>query len=325
MGAFERRSAAGKRVLSIFLFTLTACLGLSVQSLSAQVAADEPGQRTVILIDAAHHNAWNSGSLIEFLDDEGFQVRQLRGQFDREVFSGVDIILIAGALSAQNAVPDNLNQEEFDRAWRLPTSSAFEEHEIALLKEWVETGGALLLVADHMPLAGAIGDLAQAFDIEVSNGFAVDESVLTDLSEKSVANAGAIVFRRSDGTLAKHSVTDGRSGAERVEAVAAYVGSAFRLPEHGESLLRFGPKYISLQPEIAWRFPEDTVRKSIENWSQGGLLRVGRGRLAIFGELGILATPEAIAKDPDPDNPQRENPQLLLNVLYWLSGLMEVQ
>lgn len=300
-------------------FAVAACLTLCQPVARSQERAEAPRSEAVVLLDAAHHNAWNDPRMTRFLENQGFEVRQLDVRFGRKELDGVDIVLIAGALSEQNAVPENRSQEAFDQAWRLPTPSAFTEQEISLLSSWVEAGGALMLVSDHMPLAGAIGDLAAEFGIEVSNGFAVDASALTDLSGPDVSNAGSIVFRRSDGTLAAHEVTDGRDEAKRVDTVATYVGSAFRLPDNGEALLELGPNFVSLLPEIAWRFSEDTAREPIGGWSQGGLLRVGLGRLAIFGELGILATPEALARDPDPDNPQKQNPQLLLNVLQWLS------
>ena len=62
----------------------------------------------------------------------------------------------------------------------MPTPSAFSEDEIAVLSEWVEAGGSLLLVFEHMPLAGAAQDLAGAFGIEISNGFVVDGTSLAD-------------------------------------------------------------------------------------------------------------------------------------------------
>lgn len=58
------------------------------------------------------------------------------------------------------------------RDWSLPTPSAFTKEEIAALKNWVERGGSLLLIADHMPFPGAAGDLAKAFEVEFSNGYA---------------------------------------------------------------------------------------------------------------------------------------------------------
>ena len=51
-----------------------------------------------------------------------------------------------------------------------------------------------------------------------------------------------------------------------------------------------------------------------------GLLRVGQRRLAILSELAILVTPGGVF---DERHPQAHNPQLLLIVVHWLSGLLE--
>lgn len=37
---------------------------------------------------------------------------------------------------------------------------------------WVESGGRLLLIADHMPLAGSAAKLAAAFGASFTDGFA---------------------------------------------------------------------------------------------------------------------------------------------------------
>jgi len=294
----------------------------------AQKPAYQPREGPIILIDAGHHNIGlnNRPAIIKYLENDGFRVRELEGQFDDEVLEGVDIVIIEGALAKRNALPsDSPTIEDVSQAWRLPTPSAFSGEEISVLNQWVETGGSLLLVFDHMPLAGAAQELAQTFGIEISNGYAVDERLLTELTPPIVARAASIVFRRSEKTLADHPITNGRNPAERVDSVATFVGSAFRLPSSTHSLMTLEASFISLLPEVAWEFSEATASEPIDRWSQGGALHIGQGRLAVFGEHGILVTPEMVATDPEDDegNPQLQNPQLLLNVLHWLSGLLD--
>ncbi len=310
--------------------TVTTCLAFSAEMAGAQEPAYAPGQGPSVLIDAAHHNVYraeNRASVVKFLEKDGYQVRELDGPFDRESLDGVQIVIIEMALSAHNALPsDSPTEAEVATAWRLPTPSAFSQDEIVILSEWVATGGSALLVFDHMPLAGAAQDLAQAFGIEISNGYAIDEASLPKLTPQVVARAGSLVFRRGDATLAEHAVTNGRSPAERVDSAATYVGSAFRLPPGAQSLLTLSPSFVSLLPDVAWQFSEATPRKHIGGWSQGGVLRVGRGRLTVFSEHGILVTPEMVANPTKAGrNPQLQNPQLLLNVLHWLSGLLGEQ
>lgn len=82
----------------------------------------------------------------------------------------------------------------------LPSRPAFAEAEVAALEQWVRRGGALLLIADHMPVAGHTETLAAAFGIRFHNGFALD-----------ARGNGQITFRRSEGSLVAGPVADGRS------------------------------------------------------------------------------------------------------------------
>ena len=108
-------------------------------------------------------------------------------------------------------------QSEADWA-PLPTLSAFTEAEVAAVEQWVRSGGSLLLIADHMPLAGHAEALAAAFGIRFQNGFAQDAK-----------GNGQMTFRRSDGSLPASVIADGRGTAERVDSVMTFTGQAFRL------------------------------------------------------------------------------------------------
>ena len=175
---------------------------------------------------------------------------------------------------------------------------------------------------DHMPVSNAVEELAAAFGVEVANGHAYDERMLRwegdSLSRKE---AGSAVFRRTDGTLAIHPITDGRSVAERIDSAALGGGAALRPIPEGRPLLTLGASFVSLLPEAPFRFREDTPRQPIGGWWQGGALRIGRGRLAVFSDAGILATHDEVAAGEPPWNGwQLQNPQLFLNTRRWLSG-----
>jgi hypothetical protein len=68
------------------------------------------------------------------------------------------------------------------------TVRTFAEAEIAVVEHWVSEGGSLLLIADHMPLAGHAESLAAAFGVRFHNGFAYDAT-----------KSPQTTFRRSDG------------------------------------------------------------------------------------------------------------------------------
>jgi len=109
-----------------------------------------------------------------------------------------------------------------------------------------------------------------------------------------------IVFKRADKRLADNPITNGRNQSERVNAVATFSGSAFQA---GEEFL----------PGI-----------SVAGWYQGAVAEFGKGKVAFFSEAAMFTAQifdqgrmrvgmnHPLAKD---------NAQLLLNVMHWLSDL----
>jgi len=303
------------RILSVF-----ATIGLAL------IGCDKAEQKPVILMDAAHHNIIppNHASLVQYLESDGYRVDELHNPFTLSMLSGVDVVILKAPLSSRNALPEDFTLEEFNRAWSKPTPSAFSDSEIEILNRWVTDGGSLLLVFDHFPLPGCSADLAAAFGIKVSNGYAADSRKLTDRTNQSVAIAGEIVFYRGEGTLADHPITNGRDPSERIDSVATWVGSAFQIPPNGEPLLSLKSSFVSLLPDTAWVFSDSTELEDIGGWAQGAVLKVGKGRVAVFAELGVLVSKEIVEENNEKgeSNPQIQNPQFLLNVLRWLSGLL---
>ena len=313
------------RVTAILLLTGVVASTKAV----AQQPAFAPGSGPTVLFDLGHNSLFlNEPNLSPRLRDDGYLTQTLTGPFTEEALAGVDIVIVAAPLADRNAlrVSGDTDRGDIDaqiaEVWRHPIPSAFSVEELDILQGWVERGGSLFLVFDHFPMPGAVAALAGRFGVEMSNGYAVDERLLPALPSEApqlLGQAAELVFRRVDQTLAAHPVTNGRSSAERVDAVATFVGSAFRLPPGGQSLLTLGPSSISLLPEVAWEFSEATPHQAIGGWSQGGLLRVERGRLAVFGELGIFAAGDRFHER----HPDLQNPQLFLNVVHWLSGLLD--
>ena len=268
------------------------------------------GEGPRVVLDDAHYDFHTvDGRYLTFarlLRADGFRVDGGRGaRFSAASLEGVDVLVVANALAERNG-PDG--------DWTLPTPSAFAADEIAAVRSWVEGGGALLLIADHMPFAGAAQELASAFGFSFANGFAF---------EGGAPGGGPMVFRRSDGSLGGGPVTDGTAGlSARIDSVVTFTGSAFRPPPGAMSLLTFRDDVVSLDPDTAWAFHESTRRSDVGGWSQGALLLVGRGRVAVFGEAAMfsaqLAGPQMGMNAPM----AAQNPRFLLNLLAWLSGGM---
>ena len=274
-----------------------------------QNPAYEPGRGPLIMLDEAHFNFHTAEGrykpFARLLERDGYVVKGSKTQFTIQALSAGKILVIANALAERNR-----------NDWSLPAPTAFSKEEIAAVREWVEKGGSLLLVVDHMPMPGAAGELAAAFDVRFSNGYAVREK----------QQGGPLIFKRSEGSLAEHAITNGRRPDERVESIATFTGSAFQIPKSAQPLLTFGSDIVSVMPSVAGQLGPETPRVSVAGWCQGAALRFGKGRVAVFGEAAMfsaqLAGPN---RQPMGMNAPAasQNPQFLLNVLHWLSGMMK--
>jgi hypothetical protein len=266
-----------------------------------------PASGPHVAIDGAHHDFHTVDgryrSFAALLRRDGYVVDGLDRAFTAASLADVNLLVVANALAARNQATDE---------WVRPTPSAFTADEIDAVRTWVEEGGSLLLIADHMPFPGAARDLASAFGFQLRNGFAFEDD-----------DQGPLVFRRSDGSLARHTITDGRGSGTRVDSVATFTGEAFRPPADASSLLTFRAGTRSLEPDTAWTFHDDTPSVDVSGWSQGSVLRVGRGRVAVFGEAAMfsaqLAGPQRLPMGMNAPV-AAQNPRFILNLVHWLTG-----
>ena len=80
-------------------------------------------------------------------------------------------------------------------------------------------------------------------------------------------------------------------------------------------------------PVEAWEFKPTTPVIRADGMMQGAVLLFGKGRVAIFGEAAMFSAQEQI-RDGERfqmgmNSPNAaQNPQFLLNVMHWLSGLL---
>lgn len=317
------------------LFTVVVLL-MSTGIVSAQQEADpkykpplsrpayKTGKGPRVAIDEAHHNFHTAEGrykpFAELLRRDGYGVDALRQPFSAKSLKGVDVLVISNALHKSN-----------EESWAPPNPPAFTKDEITAVHRWVEKGGALFLIVDHPPFPAAASDLAKAFGVEFSNGHATAGhwKERTDTFEL--------------GTGLKESIiTHGRSNDEKVTKVATYAGSAFKPPKGAIPVMEFGPKSQSHERKADEKGKVEIRTVSIEGWCQGAVLKVGKGRMAVFGEaamfsaqrvqgaiwrfdlpLGegmmfrmVLFGPERFGMNA-PEG--KQNHQLLLNVMHWLS------
>ena len=275
------------------------------------------GRGPVIVIDEAHANFHTATGryrpFTRLAEADGFVVRANTAPFDSASLANVRMLVIANAVDERNRA---------QAAWRLPVASAFDSDEVKAVAAWVRRGGALLLIADHMPFAGAADSLGAALGVYFANGFAIPPH-----GPDAETGDYPIVFRRgADGGLASHAIMDGRSSRERIDSVVSFTGSAFRLGgevEPGAALMRLPRDTRVKLPIQAWQFSDSTAEIRGDGLLQGAAFRLGRGRVAVFGEAAMFSAQRKgpRAKPMGMNAPEAvQNAQFVLNVLHWVAG-----
>ena len=180
----------------------------------------------VILFDDAHHN-WHrpSGSyrpFVRLVESDGCRVRANKETIAADVLTSADILVVAAAVG---------NNERND-------DDAFASAECDAIREWVQSGGALLLIVDHYPTGDAVEELASRFGVALSKGVAEDP-----VHHDPERDSSHIVFSRDNGGLTPHPINDGRDSSERIERVLTFTGEAVRAapPRSASSRSRTAP------------------------------------------------------------------------------------
>ncbi len=269
------------------------------------------GEGPVVLVDAAHGN-WHTidgrfKAFAELLRQDGYRVRSAESVISSGSLAAADVFVIANPVLGGEAAE-----------WVLPTPSAFTAGEIDALRTWVEEGGSLLLIADHMPFPGAASDLAEAFDIVFYNGYA----------KKSRYESGTLKFSQPSRLSPEHPIVRGRNPAESVPVVKSFTGQAFRVLRPSRSLMTMPDDWQVLLPKNAGEFLDDTPTVSARGLVQGATLSYGKGRVAVFGEAAmftaqVLVRNGKVIRFGMNDPGAEHNDQFVLNTLHWLTGLLD--
>ncbi|MEL7003406.1 MAG: hypothetical protein AAFN93_11815 [Bacteroidota bacterium] len=301
-----------KRVLavtSLTIFILTSGLSQQRGDNSFNPEIKNPlypyGTGPMIYIDEAHNNFHTmEGRFKAFatvLENDGYRMAMSKANLSKGSLDNIDFLVISNAIHK-----DNLQE------WSLPTPSAFEETEIESLNEWVREGGALFLIADHMPFPGAASDLAASFGFKFYNGFAIKKKKTKDL------------FTIENGGLVESKLTKAREIDDNVTSIQSFTGQCFEAPSSATPILVFNNQYENLMPRTAWKFDEDTHRMSAEGLLQGAYLEYGKGRLVVFGEAAMFTAQMSGGRKFGLSAPNAsQNVQLLLNILHWLDRTID--
>jgi hypothetical protein len=272
-----------------------------------------PGRGPRVCVDHAHHNFHRlDGRFAPFGDvlrADGYRLESIELRFDVGALEHCRLLVVA------NAQPGDQPWSEY----AYPTPSAFDPAEVGAVERWVREGGRLLLIADHMPLAGAAASLAAAFGVEFNDGFAVED--FRTEAEGRAAFLRPTRFALEEGTLRAHPATRGQRTEDAVEHVYTFVGQAFQAGPAASPLLVLPDDFISLMPRVAWEFTLQTPRRPVGGWLQGAALEHGRGRVAVFGEAAMFtAQVSADGRAMGMNAPQaNQNARFVRNLVDWLT------
>ena len=262
----------------------------------------------VVFIDEGHFNFHTKdgrySAFARLLERDGYIVKAYKDTFVKEKLAKGKILVISNAL-----------HESDQNEWVVPNPSAFTPQEIQQVKEWVSEGGNLLLLADHMPMAGAASELAAVFGFEFTNGFVFEK-------EGQIPT----LFSIAQGSLIESIVTNGRNPREKIDEIATFTGQAFNIPQDATPRLKFSEGFVNVLPDTAWVFKEHTKKTDPRNMFQGAYLKYSKGRVAVFGEAAMfsaqLAGKNKVKMGMNHVKATR-NFQLLLNIIHWLDGQLD--
>lgn len=305
--------------LSISLLLL---LLLAAASFSQQVADPNFNTRVThpayvkkhpkVLFDEAHFNFHTMGgtykAFADLITSDSYQVTPNRQKFSRQTLKGYDILVIAGALG-----------EKYTDNSQVP-KPAFTEAECDVVRDWVRSGGRLLLLTDHEPVASGAENLAKRFGIEMSKRVVLDES-----NHLKNYYPTLIEYRRYKHLLTNSPIIEGRNAGERINNVLVFGGQSLSVPTGGIAFLKLA--------DTAYENLPSGEKVSAAGRAQAVAMKFGKGRVVVTADAGMLSaqlvTEDVTGKGDIQTHPWgmnfpgNDNRQLSLNIMHWLSALLK--
>ena len=260
-------------------------------------------------VDAGHRNFHtHDGRYKPFaalMEADGYRV-SAAPPFDAQSLKSVEILVIANAMGP---VRDGV------------VGPAFTPAECDAVRDWVMGGGSLLLIADHAPYGDAASILAERFGVNMGRGFVADP-------KRSEGNVTVLVFSAENGLLGDHAILRGREPSETIRRVVAFTGQSLSVPANAAVLLKIGSGAIEAvtAEHIATLGKGILAGGPVEGRAQGIAMRVGKGRVAMFGEAAMFSA-QVVAMNGQSfkmgmNIAGNDDRQLALNVMHWLAGLL---
>jgi hypothetical protein len=257
-------------------------------------------ERPRVLFDEAHNNFHTTDGryrpFAEVIANDGYKVIPNKEKFSGDLLAKGDILIIANALGAAGMGQPGASD------------SAFTEAECDAVRDWVRAGGSLLLITDHAPFGSAAESLAKRFGVDMSKGYTSDP-------KNSERGETSLVFTRDNNLLGDHPITSGRNDSERIKRIQTFTGQSLKGPTGSVAILKLGD---TASDEGADGKPVPAAGRA-----QGVAFAFGAGRVVVMGEAAELSAQLIGSEKFGMNVPGLDNRQMALNIMHWLSGLLE--
>jgi hypothetical protein len=258
-----------------------------------------------VLFDEAHNNFHTSTGrykpFVDLITNDGYQVSSNKEKFSASVLQGHDVLVISNALGSSD--PNSPAR----------SAPAFTNDECNVVRDWVNGGGALLLIADHAPAGGAAANLGSVFGVDMSKAYAADPINF----ERKGLDVSWIVFSRANANLGRHAILEGRNQSERINRVMSFTGQSLKGPAESVALLKLSDKAYDV---LNLNTPPKASVVPAAGRAQAIAMKFGTGRVVVFGEAAMLTAQNL---NFGMNYPGIDNRQLVLNLMHWLTGLIK--
>ncbi|MCU1264048.1 MAG: hypothetical protein JWM21_366 [Acidobacteria bacterium] len=263
-----------------------------------------------VLFDEGHNN-FNTRMgrykpFADLIEMDGYQIVLSRKTFSKESLETFKILIIADALGAEEVDDEGAG------------NPAFADNECDAVRDWVKSGGALLLIAGPAPFGSAAEILAKRFSVDMGKGITRDPAN----HEKEYDDQSWIIYSRDNKLLLDHPITAGRNDTEKISRVIAFSGQSLKGPEGSSVILKLADTANDASPRGPGGLRE--VNSAVGR-AQGIAVKFGKGRIVVLGEAGMLSA-QLSGHERSPvgiNYPGIDNKQLALNIMHWLSGLLK--
>lgn len=276
-----------------------------------------------VAIDEAHSNFHTAGGrykpFTDLLRNDGYMVIAGTRKFDKGTLAAINVLVIS-----------NAHGGDFTRP-------AFTEQECDVVRDWVRDAGSLLLIADHAPFGSSAENLGKRFGVTMGKGWVFDRGNTTS----SITTQ--LDFSRENGLLGDHPVLRGRDPSEEVKRIRSFTGQSLGVPDGAIALMKLSATAresltasdleaaaAAARAEAPTGTTTSAHSSPVGGRAQGIAMTFGKGRVVVLGEAALFSAQVAKFTDGGQQReikmgmnvPGNDDRQFALNVLHWLSGLL---